>query len=74
MSDAGATQRNAAVVLLPEIKCYPLYRRPVCPDVRSEEVRKKLSPQGFDPRTVQAAEFRHSDQVILAHIRFLMFP
>jgi len=41
---------------------------------QSAEVRKKSSPQVFDPRTVQPAAFHYTDRSILAHISFLLFP
>ena len=59
--DGVGDQRHAPAALSPVKTRYTLYRRLGGPQGRSGQVRKILSPPGFDPRTVQPVASRYTD-------------
>jgi len=59
-------QRHAQAALPPGETRYSLYRRLGGPQYLSERMQKKLSPLGFDPRTVQPVTSRYTDYVNLS--------
>jgi len=60
-------QRQAPVALPPGKTRYPLYRRLCGHQGRSEQVRKTLTPPGFDPRAIQPVMSHYIDWAIPAH-------
>jgi hypothetical protein len=60
-------QRHAPAALPPGKTRYPLYRRLVARQGRSEQVRKISSPPGSDPKTVQLVASRYTDCAIPSH-------
>ena len=64
-------QCNAPVSLPPGKARYALYRRLGGPQDLSGQVRKILSPGGFDPRIVQPVASRYTDNAIPVQLYFL---
>ena len=67
------SQRHAPADLTPGKNRYPLYKRLRGPHGRSEQVWKILRPPGFDPRTVEPVESRHTDWAMPATILKVLF-
>jgi hypothetical protein len=61
-------QRHTPAALPPGKTRYPLFRRLVGLQSRSERVGKISPPSGFDPRTVQPVPSRYTDYAIPAPI------
>ena len=61
-------QPHTPAALPPGKTRYPLYRRVVGPQGRSEKVRKISPPSVFDPRTVQPVASRYIDWAIAARV------
>ena len=58
-------QCHALAVLPPGNTQYPLYRRLGGPHGQSRQVRKILSPPGFNPRTVQPVVSHYTEHQIV---------
>jgi len=65
-------QRHASAALPAGKTRYPLYRRLGGSQGRSERLRKRSPPLGFDPRTVQPVASRYTDWTIPAQLRRCM--
>ena len=63
----GAVHGTPRPLYSPEI-VYKLYRRLGGPQGRYGQVRKTMTPSGFDPRNIQFITSRYSDYKIPAHI------
>jgi len=69
-------QRHASAALTQGKTRYPLYRRLDRSNSRSSRVRKISSQLGFDSRTVQPVEYRHTDYTIMVQkvqVRFSIY-